>query len=192
MKRLVKSFLARFFPRQLTAIQIYLLYSRAAQAMGYQNEMRRIEFKKLVNSLEGKDCLQVGVRKQKVRNSWVSIDLFDTAPYIDFNYDVQDMQFEDESFDFIYCPAILEHVPYPHKAVAEFLRVLRPGGLVWVEIPFNQPYHPNPQDYWRVSPQGMSVLMEDFEEVLSGVGSDENNILFNFIFFLGRKPISIK
>jgi ubiquinone/menaquinone biosynthesis C-methylase UbiE len=74
------------------------------------------------------------------------------------------MPFEDASFEFIACKAILEHIPYPEQAISEFWRLLKPGGEVWIEVPMNQPYHPIPQDYWRVTPEGMRIWMQKFEE----------------------------
>jgi ubiquinone/menaquinone biosynthesis C-methylase UbiE len=42
--------------------------------------------------------------------------------------DVQELEFEDESFDTVVCTLGLCTIPDPRKAVAEALRVLRPGG----------------------------------------------------------------
>lgn len=43
----------------------------------------------------------------------------------------QDMPFDDDSFDAIWCASVLMHMPDSdlHEALAEFTRVLRPGGL---------------------------------------------------------------
>jgi len=135
-----------------------------------------------------KQCLQVGVRHAKIAPHWVSIDLYDTSPLIDHNYDVQDMPFEDESFDFVVCCAILEHVPYPERAIAEIFRVLRPGGEVAIEVPLNQPFHAAPSDYWRVTPEGLRIWMRDFETESIGVFSIEGSPFYNGVFYHGRRP----
>jgi GT2 family glycosyltransferase/SAM-dependent methyltransferase len=49
--------------------------------------------------------------------------------------DATDLPFEDESFDAVTMFDLLEHVPDDAKAVAEALRVLRPGGFVLVSSP---------------------------------------------------------
>jgi SAM-dependent methyltransferase len=45
--------------------------------------------------------------------------------------DVCDLAFEDESFDFVHCESILQHVPEPARALQEIRRVLRPGGVFY-------------------------------------------------------------
>ncbi|MDR4468488.1 MAG: methyltransferase domain-containing protein [Nitrospira sp.] len=45
------------------------------------------------------------------------------------------LPFEDASFDRVFCHALLEHLATPHKALAEYFRVLKPGGIVGVCSP---------------------------------------------------------
>lgn len=49
--------------------------------------------------------------------------------------DVTDIQYEDGSFDVIYCSHVLEHVPDDRKAMAEFHRVLKPDGWAILLVP---------------------------------------------------------
>jgi SAM-dependent methyltransferase/uncharacterized protein YbaR (Trm112 family) len=42
---------------------------------------------------------------------------------------------QDGCVDFLWCTEVLEHLPDPHKAVGEFLRVLRPHGVFVVQSP---------------------------------------------------------
>lgn len=49
--------------------------------------------------------------------------------------DFRELPFEDESFDAVTMFDLLEHVPDDARAVAEALRVLRPGGYVLVSSP---------------------------------------------------------
>lgn len=46
--------------------------------------------------------------------------------------DAKRLPFPDGSFDAVICNAILHHIPVPQAAAAEMLRVLRPGGLLFV------------------------------------------------------------
>lgn len=55
----------------------------------------------------------------------VSIDLVATKVC-----DAQDLPFPDASFDVVVANHMLYHVPEPTRAVAEFARVLRPGGVL--------------------------------------------------------------
>lgn len=49
--------------------------------------------------------------------------------------DMSDLDFEDASFDFVWCRHALEHSVFPYFTLAEFNRLLTPGGLLYVEVP---------------------------------------------------------
>ena len=56
--------------------------------------------------------------------------------YIEFRPgSVYALPFEDNSFDAVFSHALLEHLKEPVKAVAEFKRVLKPGGMLGVCTP---------------------------------------------------------
>lgn len=50
------------------------------------------------------------------------------------------LPFPDESFDLLLCIEAFQWIPEPPHAVAEFRRVLRPGGTVLVTLPFGFEY----------------------------------------------------
>ncbi|MFH2231937.1 MAG: methyltransferase domain-containing protein [Patescibacteria group bacterium] len=83
----------------------------------------------------------------------------------DFVGDIMSMPFEDESYDSIICLAVLEHVPRPWDAMSEMFRVLKPGGKIFVYVPFLSPYHAMPGyygDYFRYTEDGIRSLCEKF------------------------------
>jgi SAM-dependent methyltransferase len=49
--------------------------------------------------------------------------------------DATALEFEDNSFDFVYCYHVLEHIPRYAIALAEMLRVMRPGAGYWIGTP---------------------------------------------------------
>ncbi len=51
--------------------------------------------------------------------------------------DATKLPFEDESFDLVTCQTLLIHLADPAAAIREFLRVLKPGGLLAVTEPNN-------------------------------------------------------
>ncbi|MFZ0490324.1 MAG: class I SAM-dependent methyltransferase [Salegentibacter sp.] len=57
------------------------------------------------------------------------------SPLADVKADICDLPFEDNSFDFILCNHVLEHIPDDTKAMQELFRILRPGGTAILQIP---------------------------------------------------------
>lgn len=52
--------------------------------------------------------------------------------------DITDLPFQKNSFDFIICFHILEHIYDDNKAMEELYRVLKPGGKAIIQVPFKQ------------------------------------------------------
>lgn len=50
---------------------------------------------------------------------------------------------------------IQNDVDKPDRVVQELYRILMPGGLVYMDVPFLLGYHPDPVDYWRFSLSGL-------------------------------------
>ena len=104
--------------------------------------------------------------------------------------DASEMPFADESFDTILCTEVMEHVMHPEKVVAEFARILKPGGRAIVTVPFFYPIH-DTFDFFRYTDQGMAVIMKryglEIEEIrpLSGTGVTLAIMLNLYIFDLG-------
>lgn len=57
------------------------------------------------------------------------------SPLADVKADICHLPFEDNSFDFILCNHVLEHIPDDTKAMQELHRILKPGGTAILQIP---------------------------------------------------------
>ena len=74
---------------------------------------------------------------------------------------MESIPFEEESFDGILNVAVLEHVRRPWVVVRELQRILKKGGVLLCVVPFFQPIHYVPTDYYRFTPEGITSLLED-------------------------------
>jgi SAM-dependent methyltransferase len=68
------------------------------------------------------------------------------------------LAFANASFDTILCTEVLEHTRQPFEVMAEFARLLRPGGYLILSVPFIYPLHETPYDFWRFTPYGLAEL----------------------------------
>lgn len=81
--------------------------------------------------------------------------------------DIHHLPFADNSQDAIICIAVLEHVENPIQAASELYRVLKPGGYLFVYLPFLYYYHAQKgyyQDYWRFTSDSIDVLFKNFSQ----------------------------
>ena len=69
---------------------------------------------------------------------------------------------DDETYDFVVCTEVLEHTLQPFDAVREIYRILRPGGLAFVSVPFNFRIHGPLPDCWRFTEHGLRALFSKF------------------------------
>jgi SAM-dependent methyltransferase len=70
------------------------------------------------------------------------------------------LPFPDATVSGIHCEAVLEHLEFPDRAVAEMFRVLRPGALLFAATPFLQTYHAYPDHYQNFTLRGHVRLFE--------------------------------
>lgn len=61
------------------------------------------------------------------------------------------------------CCSVLEHVEKPWLFAANLTRVIRPGGLLYMSVPWVWRYHAYPDDYFRFSHRGVMSLFDEFE-----------------------------
>jgi uncharacterized protein YbaR (Trm112 family) len=90
------------------------------------------------------------------------------GPRTDVICDAHALPFGDAVFDGVVCQAVLEHVADPVGVVAEVHRVLKPGGLVYSEIPFMQQVHEGAYDFTRFTYNGHRRLFRWFAQIDAG------------------------
>lgn len=72
----------------------------------------------------------------------------------------EELPFRDGVFDAVVSVAVLEHVKDPFRCAAEMVRVLKPGGELYCEVPLLQPVHGYPHHYYNMTHQGLRNLFE--------------------------------
>ena len=78
------------------------------------------------------------------------------------------MPYGDGEVGAIILQSVPEHIEDINALFGEVGRVVGKGGIVYVEMPFLQGQHGDPNDYWRCTPAGMDFLLGDGFELFSG------------------------
>ena len=92
--------------------------------------------------------------------------------HADYYGDACSLPFRDNSLDYVVCSNVLEHVANPVAALAEWQRVLRPGGIIYLVVPdrrytWDHPRRPTPiehflEDYERGTTACDPTHIDDF------------------------------
>ena len=110
------------------------------------------------------------------------------AEVLDVQYpevDMQNLSYEDNSFDFVISDQVIEHLEDPKKAIEESYRVLKEGGIAIHTTCFINYIHLGPKDFWRFSPEALRYLCKDYSEILQCEGWG-NRIAIFLCFISGR------
>ena len=80
----------------------------------------------------------------------------------DFYADIESRtQLPDNFADVVLSTQVLEHVPQPITYLKECYRLLKPGGILILSTHGYWIYHPDPQDLWRWTADGLKRIIQD-------------------------------
>jgi SAM-dependent methyltransferase len=111
---------------------------------------------------------------------------FREGPGVDRIEDLRNLSFADGEVGTAVCLDTLEHCADPIAAGRELGRVVSPdGGVCIVSTVMLIGIHGYPSDYWRFTPEGLRLLLADFDEVdVASVGDPSAPF---WVFGIGSK-----
>ena len=94
------------------------------------------------------------------RFEYVGLD-FEKAPNVDVVLtDPYKLPYEDKSVDIVLSSSCLEHSELFWLSFREMVRVAKPDGLIYLNVPSAGPHHPYPVDCWRFRIDAAVALMK--------------------------------
>ena len=150
---------------------------------------------KNISSLAGKisgKTLDIGCGSKPYEDLYNSSEYvgleYDTPEYrlsknADYFYDGKKFPFENESFDSAVANQVFEHVFNPDNFLTELHRILKPGGMLLMTMPFVWDEHEQPYDFARYSSYGIRSLLEGhgFDVVEQRKSVDDIRVIFQLI-----------
>jgi SAM-dependent methyltransferase len=168
--------------RIFNSTPVQLLLSASAKALATSRSNRGIEsgdpsalsrFRERLKQLKNGRVLELGTRRVEgrpstIRRDWapqnVSYVGCDYQPGLDVDIVIDaerlSSSFELGSVDAVIACSVFEHIRKPWLAAREIAKVLKPGGIVFVQTHQTYPIHADPYDYWRFSREAMETLLD--------------------------------
>ena len=87
------------------------------------------------------------------------------SPLADVKADICDLPFKDNTYDFILCNHVLEHIPDDTKAMQEIYRILKPEGTAILQIPQDLNRQTTFEDNSITSPKERAKIFGQYDHV---------------------------
>ncbi|MFW9972923.1 MAG: methyltransferase domain-containing protein [Candidatus Odinarchaeota archaeon] len=136
--------------------------------------------------------LDVGSGSRRLDEKAINMDI-ELFINVDVIGDAHNIPFKDETFDTVWCEAVLEHTGDPSKVISEIYRVLKKDGYVFAVIPFIHKYHEHPNDFYRYTISGIKKIFSQFDKREIGIYRGPTSALLSFsseyftLFFTSNK-----
>jgi SAM-dependent methyltransferase/uncharacterized protein YbaR (Trm112 family) len=117
--------------------------------------------------------------RASLRDRLIQMDVT-PSPSVELLADGHFLPFADNSLDGVFSNAVLEHVQRPWIVAAEISRVLKPGGTVFISVPFLNVIH-DEHDYFRFTDKALRVLFPGFTPVAAGVSAGGGSFINTFL-----------
>jgi SAM-dependent methyltransferase len=158
------------------------------------------DLKKILKSFQG-SVLDVGCGQspyqhliEKYSSNYTGIDIVD-ADKFDYknscmlSFNGEDIPFENETFDSLICTEVLEHVFNYQKLADEMYRVLKPGAIAFITVPWSARFHYIPYDFFRYTPSSLKIIFSKFNEIHITSRGTDISVIVNKILVIWMRSI---
>jgi SAM-dependent methyltransferase len=111
----------------------------------------------------------------------------------DLEWDGKTIPLESSSIDCALATEVFEHCQVPEMVMAEILRVLKPGGIMFFTVPFFWPLHCVPFDEYRYTPYSFERHLKNagFQNItIKGLSGWDASLAQMIGLYVRRRPMS--
>ncbi len=114
--------------------------------------------------------LVIGAGQDPYRNlfagadSYIALDIVAFRGVTDLVADAEVLPFSDRMFDCVVAIEVMEHLANPMRMAEESYRVLAPGGMLILSVPFAFHQHADPVDWWRPTRHALRFATRKFDK----------------------------
>ena len=108
-------------------------------------------------------------------------------------WDGERIPLQDASVDSVLLTEVLEHCPDPDAVLRDIARVLKPGGFMFLTVPFIWPIHTVPNDEFRYTPFALRRLLEraGFQDpIIEATGGRHAVLALTLGLWARRRPLT--
>ena len=145
------------------------IYLKIKVSSTFKTKSNKDRIPGLINSLSQDEfSINVGSGNTNYSPKIINIDIEKTENG-DIIADGRSLPIRSSSVSLLVSQAVLEHTPDTNLNIAEIERVLKNGGVLYLEAPFMQTYHAHPHDYFRFTHQGVKSYLHNFDIIEEGI-----------------------
>ena len=150
---------------------VRLVYARHNRSVAVRTALQQV-FRELERA--GGLGVDIGAGGSRLHSRLISLDC-DPAGRPQTKASAEALPFRDGSLGAVVSQEVFEHLADPAGALNEAVRVLAPGGVLYLQTPFVIGYHDGPRDYWRFTRDGIERFLANgglqVERVEESVGA---------------------
>lgn len=175
--------------KEWPALFVFLTYAIGSVSYFGQRPKQTIE-KCYGEKAKDKIIINVGSGITTIHPAVINLDIF---PFknVDIVADAAALPFRDNSIDMLISESTIEHAPDAERVIKEMRRVVKQGGFVYVSIPFVMPFHASPNDYSRLTHEGLKQKFSDFTPIKIGALGGPASALVTFLMYFLALPFSV-
>lgn len=87
------------------------------------------------------------------------------SPLADIHFDIMDIPLPENTYDWVICNHVLEHVVNDIEAMKQILKILKPGGKAIMQVPINYTYAETHEDLSITDPKEREKVFGQYDHV---------------------------